>query len=140
MNGEVVKEWLIAELNAITLSNVDSVLSAGINNLPSKKGVYVSLGNGVPVSRNISGDQEVRLIVVQDTEKKAHINVNELHDAINHTPGENKNWQVDPFVNHLRIQKIDIVTVSQPQSSGIANALYTAVIVLSVSGRDMRRT
>lgn len=140
MNGEVVQKWLIAELNAATLTGVGFVYLADINTMPSKAGVYVALGGGTQVVRNISDEQEVRIVIVQSDLQTVFDNINELRDILNYAPGELKVWNIAPDVHSLRIHKIDSVTGTPPTSDGIGNTTSRAVLVFTITGRDTRRT
>lgn len=145
MNGEVVKKWIIAEIRDASLD--DSVISgtprvrhAGINDLPSDEGIYIGLNGGSVINRRIADAQEVRVIVVRNSEANAHTNVNNLRDLLVYTPGEPKSWRIDPSAHDLRLYDIAIVSGSQPEASGPNNPMWRAVMVFNVRGRDTRRT
>lgn len=144
MNAEVVKKWLIAEIKDAagdndTISGTPRVRNAAINDLPSDEGIYIGL-NGLGIdNRRISGNQEVRIVIVRNSEQAVLTNMNELSDLLVSTPGEAKSWRVDPSTESLRLYDIALVSGSPPEASGPNNPVWRSVLIYNVRGRDTRR-
>ena len=140
MNMKAIHEWIIAELKASTLTGSPDMRSASINDMPSKEGVYVAIGQGTPSVRRISDSTEVRITIMKNGRSEIHQLIDEITDVFEMTPGENKVWQVDPRTKNLRLHDFEPVTASPPEAPGTGNKTYSSVLVYNVRGRDIRRT
>lgn len=135
---EVLQKWMIAELKSLTLTGSPNIYRANINYLPSHVGVFVAMGATTEASRNISDQNEVRVIVLANSEQRTLTVMREIMTAFHFYPGMEKVWQASPSDHSIRIRDVQRITVLSPESTGEGNKNYTGTIVFRVRGEDTR--